>query len=59
MKKIFIAIALASAVSVSANAQGLSGLFKSLTGGNKTENETKTETVVETQDKNTTNTATI
>ncbi|MBO5083411.1 MAG: DUF4923 family protein [Bacteroidaceae bacterium] len=58
MKKIFIAIALASAVSVSANAQGLSGLFKSLTGGNKTENETKTETVVETQDKNTTNTAT-
>ncbi|MBQ2435368.1 MAG: DUF4923 family protein [Bacteroidaceae bacterium] len=57
MKKILIALAMASAVSVSASAQGLSGLLKTLTGGNKAETETTTEAVVETQDDKTTSTA--
>lgn len=50
MKKFFTVCILAGAVSFGANAQGLSGLFKSLTGGNKTETTTTTETTTSTQE---------
>lgn len=42
MRKFFTACILAIAVSFGANAQGLSGLFKSLAGGSKTETTTET-----------------
>lgn len=44
MKKFFIVCILASAVSFGASAQGLSGLFKSLTGGSTTGSTTETTT---------------
>lgn len=53
MKKFLTVCILASTVSFGASAQGLSGLFKSLTGGNNTET-TKTETTTETQESATT-----
>jgi hypothetical protein len=51
MKKIFIVCAFLSAISLNANAQVLSGLLKSLAGGNKTEAQTEatTETTVTTE----------
>ena len=52
MKKIFIVCAFFSAISLNANAQVLSGLLKSLTGGNKTENQT--EATTETTEQSTT-----
>lgn len=55
MKKIFTVCILAGAMCVNANAQGISGLFKSLTGGNKTENQTEN---VEKAEDNTTSTTT-
>lgn len=55
MKKILIIFTVA-AMSVSANAQGLSGLLKSLTGGNKSDKQT--ETVEQTEDKTTTTSTT-
>lgn len=44
MKKIFIVCAFLSAISLNANAQVLSGLLKSLAGGNKTEAQTEATT---------------
>ncbi len=44
MKKFFTVCILAGTVSFGANAQGLSGLFKSLAGSSKTETTTTTET---------------
>lgn len=44
MKKIFIVCAFLSALSLNANAQVLSGLLKSLAGGNKTETQTEATT---------------
>ena len=44
MKKFLTVCILAGTVSLGANAQGLSGLFKSLTGGTKTETTTETTT---------------
>ena len=52
MKKIFIVCAFFSAISLNANAQSLSGLLKSLTGGNKTENQI--EATTETTEQSTT-----
>ena len=44
MKKIFIVCAFLSTLSLNANAQVLSGLLKSLAGGNKTETQTEATT---------------
>lgn len=48
MKKFFTVCILVGAVSFGANAQGLSGLFKSLAGGSKTETTTETTTAQDT-----------